>query len=188
MTPSERSQLFLDEVLPHIKDVVSNDCYMRLVDMGFFNAPASTRFHGAYEGGLFDHSYNVMSALVTLTKREFLCWSRPESPYIVGIFHDLCKCDSYLPVYDKEVEKKPSGYKYNEHSLIKGHGDKSVMVASTLLTLTPEEVLCIRYHMGAFTDKSEWTDYTDSVHIYSNVLWTHTADMLAAHVMEVGND
>ena len=31
-------------------------------------------------------------------------------------------------------------------------------------------------------DKSEWNDYTRAVHKYTNVLWTHQADMLASHV------
>lgn len=48
--------------------------------------------------------------------------------------------------------------------------------------LTEEEIMCIRYHMGAFCDKSEWNDYTRAVHKYTNVLWTHQADMLASHV------
>lgn len=42
--------------------------------------------------------------------------------------------------------------------------------------------MCIRYHMGAFTDKEEWQDYTRAIHRYPNVLWTHQADMIAAHI------
>jgi hypothetical protein len=45
--------------------------------------------------------------------------------------------------------------------------------------------MCIRYHMGAFTDKSEWNDYTRAVRNYPNVLWTHQADMLASQVAGV---
>ena len=44
------------------------------------------------------------------------------------------------------------------------------------------ELNSIRYHMGAFTDKEEWRDYTCAVHRYPNVLWTHHADMIASHV------
>lgn len=51
--------------------------------------------------------------------------------------------------------------------------------------LTSWEIMCIRYHMGAFTDKSEWNDYTRAVRNYPNVLWTHQADMLASHVAGV---
>ena len=53
------------------------------------------------------------------------------------------------------------------------------------IRLTEEEMACIRYHMGAFTEKEQWNDYTNAVHKYHNVLWTHQADMLASHVMGV---
>lgn len=52
------------------------------------------------------------------------------------------------------------------------------------MTLTEEEICCIRYHMGIFTKDYEWNDYTRAVRKYPNVLWTHQADMLATHVME----
>lgn len=195
-TEDERVELFVEEIFPHIQKVVCSDILRKLSEMAFFQAPASHKYHGAYEGGLFDHSCNVLSALVKLTDNESLHWERPESPYIVGLFHDLCKCDSYVPVYDYEIETENGksysmygrvleGFKYNDAPLLKGHGDKSVMIASTLLSLTKEEVMCIRYHMGAFTSKEEWNDYTRAVHNYANVLWTHQADMIAAHIMEV---
>ena len=67
----------------------------RLKSDGFFTAPASTKYHGAYEGGLFEHSLNVTNSLVELTKQNSLTWGRPESPYIIGMFHDICKQDQY---------------------------------------------------------------------------------------------
>ena len=36
----------------------------------FFTAPASTRFHGAYEGGLVEHSLNVYDAFMKLFGQE----------------------------------------------------------------------------------------------------------------------
>lgn len=59
------------------------------------------------------------------------------------------------------------------------------MLLSMHTTLTEEEIMCIRYHMGAFTDKEEWRDYTNAVKNFPNVLWTHHADMLASHVSGV---
>ena len=147
---------------------------------GFFTAPASTKYHGNYEGGLFDHSLETMSQLVDLSLRNRLTWTRDESPYIVGMFHDLCKIDAY-----KVDPENPEKWIHNEEILIKGHGDKSVMILSTLMQLTEEEVLCIRYHMGAFTDKSEWNYYTRAIEKYPNVLWTHHADMLASRVVGI---
>lgn len=63
--------------LPDGTPVVPVDAIDRLVEMGFFTAPASTKYHGAYEGGLFDHSYNVTYALLELTKQCGIRWGRP---------------------------------------------------------------------------------------------------------------
>lgn len=182
------------------EDLVSPDMLKYLSLNHFFTAPASTKYHGNYEGGLFDHSFAVARFLVRLTEDNHLTWKNPRSPYIVGMFHDLCKIDQYIPQYEMREELEPSplndpkpvkfvktlcGYDYNPDTLLKGHGDKSVMLLSQFYTLTDEEIMCIRYHMGAFTDKDEWNDYTRAVRNYPNVLWTHQADMLASHVAGV---
>lgn len=143
----------------------------------FTTAPASTKYHGSYPGGLLEHSVNVMYTLCKLTENNHLSWYRPESPIIVGLFHDICKVDMY-------IKCDSLSYEYNNKTLFKGHGDKSVMMLASLIQLTEEEVACICYHMGAFTDKEEWNDYTRAIHKYPNVLWTHHADMIATHIME----
>lgn len=170
--------------------VVSDDMMEYLMAYGFFTAPASTKYHGNYEGGLLEHSYMVTKFLLTLTQDNHLIWRKARSPFIVGMFHDLCKIDQYRhPASDLVVDgmllPDPSKWEYNPDTLLKGHGDKSVMLLSQFYTLTDEEIMCIRYHMGAFTDKSEWNDYTRAVSQYPNVLWTHQADMLASHVAGV---
>lgn len=180
--------------LPNGTPLVPIDLMDYLRDNGFFTAPASTKYHGNYEGGLLEHSSAVAKFLVQLTEDNHLTWKNPRSPYIVGMFHDLCKIDQYrhpvighieefnderTPIYDKQA------WEYNPDTLLKGHGDKSVMLLSQFYTLTEEEIMCIRYHMGAFTDKSEWNNYTRAVSQYPNVLWTHQADMLASHVAGV---
>lgn len=197
-----RNNISVDEFLNIMKlpdgtPLISLDMVDWLVSNGFFKAPASTKYHGNYEGGLFDHSCAVMKTLVDLTEKNGLKWENPSSPYIVGMFHDLCKIDQYIPQYEMMEKMEVSaldnpqpmtfvktlcGYEYNPNMLLKGHGDKSVMLLSQHMKLTEEEVLCIRYHMGAFTDKEEWRDYTRAVHRYPNVLWTHHADMIASHV------
>lgn len=176
--------------LPDGTPVVSDDMMEYLMAYGFFTAPASTKYHGNYEGGLLEHSYMVTKYLLTLTQDNHLIWRKARSPFIVGMFHDLCKIDQYRhPASDLVVDgillPDPSKWEYNPDTLLKGHGDKSVMLLSQFYTLTDEEIMCIRYHMGAFTDKSEWNDYTRAVSQYPNVLWTHQADMLASHVAGV---
>ena len=173
--------------LPNGTPLIPVDMLDWLVSKGFFTAPASTKYHGAHEGGLFQHSAAVMKALVGLTESCHLEWQNERSPYIVGMFHDLCKIDqyrntSYGLTLDGQAIHNPCEWEYNPHTLLKGHGEKSVMLLSQFYTLTEEEILCIRYHMGAFTPKEEWNDYTGAIHAYPNVLWTHQADMLASHV------
>ena len=90
----DRIRAFHDCMVPALH-LFPQDIAEKLTESGFFTAPASTKYHGAYEGGLFDHSYNVASALVTLSHNNNLEWLRPESPYIIGMFHDICKQDQY---------------------------------------------------------------------------------------------
>lgn len=190
MTEFERVQLFEAAGLGKI---ISDSFKNYLLKNGFFRAPASTKFHGAYEGGLFDHSLMVMNSLVELSVRNGLKWQRAESPFVVGMFHDLCKIDDYRhpitevllvggeknPVYDE------TAWEHNPDTAVKGHGDKSVILLSQYMALTEEEVMCILYHMGAFTEKEHGRQFTNAVHRFPNVLWTHHADMIASHVVGV---
>lgn len=176
-TYEERIELFSSFLEPNLLKVDFITLYQWCIENEFFSQAASTKYHGNYPGGLFDHSYNVAKALVRLTEANNLQWERPESPYIIGMFHDICKTDNYM----RDAHGK---YEYNTETLLKGHGDKSVMILASLTSLAEEEVMCIRYHMGAFTDKEEWNNYTRAIHKYPNVLWTHHADMIAAHIIE----
>lgn len=164
-----------------------------LEEHGFFTAPASVKHHGAVEGGLFDHSLTVMDSLVTMTNRNHLQWSRTASPYIVGMLHDLCKMDDYVVEMDDpgmemmggEIVGRTYAFDYNPETILTGHGDKSVLMLAPWIGLTEEEIMCIRWHMGAFDDKANWNRYGAAVERWPTVLWTHTADMVAARVLGV---
>lgn len=180
MSWKDRYAHYRDFVLPHLGFDPSD----YLLDHCFFAMPASTRFHGAYEGGLFDHSLCVMETLVELTEKNGLVWERPESPYIVGFLHDLCKMDQY----DKnpragEPGEKP--YNFVANTMYEGHGAKSVLMLSSLTKLTEEEAACIVYHMGAYTEKEKWDFYGRAIERFPNVLWTHHADMIASKIKGV---
>ena len=162
--------------------LISEEFLNWLIDNGFCEAPASTKHHGNYKGGLFDHCEIVAESLQRFTDELGLKWSRPESPLIIGLFHDLCKIDSYEPVWG--MAGKVESYEYNTNSLLKGHGEKSIMLLSRFMTLTEEEILCIRYHMGAY-ETDNWEQYGQSMKKYETVLWTHTADMYASKVCGV---
>ena len=156
--------------------IIHNEKLMKYLKESFFTSPASTKYHGAYEGGLYDHSKQVFLRLQELTERNGLSWQRNESPFIVGMLHDICKCDQYI--------KTNEGYQYNNNTLLKGHGSKSILILSQYINLTEEEMLCIRLHMGAY-EQDDWDMFDKAIKKYPNVLWTHTADMLASKVDDV---
>lgn len=183
MTENERIELFKEEMESCFPQILPFGVVEKLQSMNFFTAPASIHHHGQYEGGLFDHSYKVMKALLDLTDKLGLIWERPESPYIVGMFHDLCKTGNYI----HREEHGEEAWEYNNATLLPGHGEKSVILLQQIIStpLTEEELLCIRWHMGAFDNKENWNSYGRSVTEYPNVLFTHTADMIAARIMRI---
>ena len=153
-----------------------------LMTSDYFSAPAAKSHHGNHEGGLFKHSMEVAKQLDKLTLDLNLQWQREESPWVVGLLHDICKMDDYVNLgYDESGEI----YEYNKHKIMDGHGDKSVIMLAGHFPLTVEEAMCIRFHMGAFTDKDQWEYYSRAVKRYPNVLYTHTADMIASQIIGV---
>ncbi len=151
---------------------------------GFYEWPAAQKHHGNTWGGLFRHSLQVTYELKRLTCDLGLTWQRAESPEIIGMLHDICKLDDYtiLPFGDNPEEPQID---INQNKLYPGHGEKSLIMLMGHIDLTEEEKMCIRYHMGAFTDSKEWPYYSRAVQQYPNVLYTHTADMIASQVKGV---
>ena len=132
-------------------------------------------------GGLFDHSLNVANALCYFTGAQLTSpWARPESPLLVGIFHDSCKIGKYA------VNSTNDGFiraPTKDFPIYGGHGAESVIRVQQWMKLTEEEVMCIRFHMGAY-EKDDWDAYDLAIKKYPNVLWTNTADMLASKLLE----
>lgn len=163
------------ETFPQEADLLSQI----LDDTDFYYSPASTKYHGAYVGGLFDHSMNVACVLKHLTSIGVCSkWELQRSPGIVGLLHDFTK----IGKYNREED---GTFKYNTKALsYGGHGSDSLIKILQVLALTPEEAMCIRYHMGAY-EKEGWDDFDQAIRAYPNALWTHTADMYASKVLEV---
>ena len=120
----------------------------------FFEAPASTRFHGSYAGGLVEHSikvYEILCEKVKNSEYEF----DPDTLKISALLHDICKLNYYKVDYrnaknkNGEWEKVP--YYTVDDTIPYGHGEKSVIMLQNIgLRLSIEEMLAIRYHMGAW--------------------------------------
>ena len=159
------------------------DC---ILENGFDKKPASIKYHLNFTGGLLLHSVNVAKTLVELTQKLNLKWESPDSPIIVGLFHDLCKLDLYKR---DEQNGNVFGWGYNDTPELKlgGHGMLSALIASRFVPLTNEELYCIRYHMGAY-ETEDWEGFDYAIKKYPNVLYTHTADMISSKILENGVD
>lgn len=140
----------------------------------YFTAPASTNFHGNYEGGLLDHCLNVtrfaLHNLNMIVKEKPELESLRESAIICGLFHDVCKTNNYFLTKkwtkdDAGKWKEYIGYEVRD-SFPLGHGEKSVFLISKFITLTDEEALAIRWHMGA-TEVSTMMANTPQNYAYS---------------------
>lgn len=155
----------------------------RLDEIGYFDAPASANHHLAVRGGLAMHSVNVTRNLLYLSAQYGVEWPRVESPYIVGMFHDLCKCFMYHIGSDGKIEKTQSAYP--------GHGTASAYIAMVRLgiDLRESELMAIQYHMGAFNLEGKGLAELDAaLDLYpKQIICTHTADMLAARVDEAAD-
>ncbi len=132
-----------------------------LARLGFFEAPASTRFHLAEKGGLLRHSLNVYDQARVLTQVE--CRLRPgleerlpeASVAVASLLHDICKAE----IYREEVKHRKvngkwedyTGYGFDCSAFPLGHGEKSVIrLLRWGMPLTDDEMVAIRWHMHAW--------------------------------------
>ena len=161
----------------------------------FYTAPASTIYHGSYEGGLVEHSLNVFNSLLAEVKFTYgegwqECISL-ESIAIVALFHDLCKVNSYT-TYMKNVKNEVTG-QWEKQECYKrdplfpmGHGDKSLFIVMNYMKVKPAEALAIKWHMGAF-DTSEYSSVNELSKAYEScslAFLLHIADMKTTYIYE----
>lgn len=145
----------------------------------FFTAPASTRYHGAHEGGLCEHSLNVFDELTA---------GKPnETTAIVSLFHDLCKVNYYKQdvrnVKENGVWVQKPYYTVSDQFPY-GHGEKSVFMIERFMRLTNEEAFAIRYHMGEYSDPNTGKAFEK----YPLALLLHQADERATFLKENRNN
>ena len=158
----------------------------------FFTAPASTRYHGAYEGGLLEHSLNVYDCLCDQLARERvkqvygISYSE-ESVAIVALLHDLCKVNfyktSFRNVKDETGHWVSAPYYTIEDNLPYGHGEKSVYIVSGYMRLTRDEAFAIRYHMG-FSGPEDANQVGRALEMFPLASMLFMADMEASYFME----
>lgn len=156
----------------------------------FFRAPASSRFHGSYEGGLCDHSLNVyrqFERLLPIYPEVAKTIHDDDTTKIITLFHDLCKVNFYA--VEKRNRKNEHGqwesydaYKIEERFKYGGHGSKSVFIVQNFMKLLPEEAVAINCHMGAFGDNAQ--SVGAAFEAYPLAWLLHVADEAATYIDE----
>lgn len=187
---NELRERFLGIIEEHVKREGKDELIKWLESSDFFQAPASTRFHGNYDGGLVEHSLNVYGVLKDLVSRESPGEFSDETIAIVALLHDLCKVNFYkrgtrnvkqdgrwVTVETWEVEEKaPLG----------DHADKSIIIIQQFMKLSIDEIMAIRAHMGAWDNANQ-----GGSRVISNIfdrsklaVMLHMADMAATYLIE----
>lgn len=156
----------------------------------FFKAPASTRFHGNFEGGLLEHSMKVYEILKEKLNNAPVPMNISEDTIkIVALLHDICKVNYYKVDYrnaknDLGVWEKVPYYTV-EDTIPYGHGEKSVMMITEYMKLTVEEKYCIRWHMGFSEPKELYTTLGQAFKKFPLALLLHEADLEATYFFDI---
>ena len=194
MTPQEE---FISVYTENIKRGGADKLLEYLKKSDFFTAPSSTRYHGAHEGGLVEHSVNVYHCL-----KDYLARPRTKELYgmefseetiaIVALLHDVCKINFYTTEMRNKKNDATGQWEKVPYSTINdtlpyGHGEKSVYIISGFFygddRLTRDEAFAIRYHMG-FSGTEDKNNIGRALEMYPLALALNVADMEAAYFLE----
>lgn len=158
----------------------------------FFTAPASARYHSAFEGGLCEHSLNVYDCLVDYLNRPrvrevYELDYSDETVALVALCHDPCKIGCYkssvrnVKQVDGSWRQVPT-FQFDD-PMPYGHGEKSVYIINGYVRLTREEAFAIRYHMG-FSGPEDNRDIGKVFELYPLAYALHAADSEATYFLE----
>lgn len=156
-------------------------------------ASAKTDYHGAYPGGLVDHSLRVLNNLVALNKTYD--WKLPkDSMIIAALFHDLGKVglpgkgaenDFYLDQTDSwRRDKMGEVYRYNNDIQYLTTPDRSVFILQHYgIKLSADEWLSVKLNDGFVYDPNKPYCLKVSPLVYGLM----TADYVSTMIEKPGN-
>ena len=176
------------------------ECIANLLDLGFFEAPASTKFHLNEERGLLQHSLNLCHIAFKVRESmleldDSLRESLPKDSVIIStLLHDVCKAD----IYKKTIKRQKNafgnwtvvpGYDVDYSNFPIGHGEKSVIILLRYgLDLTDDEIIAIRWHMQAwdlaFQSADAKANLNTAKQICPLLTLVQVADALASNLIE----
>lgn len=176
----------------------------KLENSDFFVAPASTKYHCNFEGGLCQHSLNVYHNLQLLCRSkqglDAACYDE-DTLKIVGLLHDISKMNTYETFVKNTKVYKPDGkqsdalgryewvpsyqWKRKDKTFVYGsHECTSEFIARQFIPLTLDESVAILHHMGSMSWDSAKDNIGEVFNMYPLALLLYTADMLSSYIDE----
>ena len=205
----QNKQTFIDLIRSIERDFDKDKLINWLENSDFFYAPASTRYHSNFEGGLCAHSLSVYYSLEALCntfsseskyveledgskKEEITCKYDKDSIIIVSLLHDISKANFYEK-YTRNVKNESTGKweSVEEYRVIDSknrfifgnHEETSEFMVRSFLSLKLEESVAILHHMGGSGHDSSQTDLSTIYSKYGLAALLHSADLLSTFVL-----
>lgn len=194
---------FIDLVSSIEREGFNKDLLLfHLDNSDFYTAPASTKFHCSYKGGLLQHTLNVYDNLCLLVKSLNLNIEE-DSIKIVSLFHDIAKMNYYesyyknQKVYSETGSKRDEGGRFDwqqikdykvrdvkERFLYYNHEGTSEFLIRQYCPLKIEESIAILHHHGSISDDCAKDNITAVYNRYPLAALLHLADMLSCYITE----
>lgn len=176
----------------------------KLCNSDFFIAPASTKYHANYEGGLCEHSLNVYDNLMNLIKiKNFEDKINNLSATVVALLHDISKMNYYEQYFQNKKVYSPNGSKYDEGGkydwksisaykrrepdnvfIYGSHEMNAEYITHCYIPLTIDESIAILHHMGGKSADSAQDDISTVYKKYPLAMLLHIADMISTFIDE----
>lgn len=120
----------------------------------FFTAPASSKYHEPYPGGLCIHTLKVLNEVMNLLNLPKFIHQPACVAARIALVHDWCKINRYEQ-FMRNVKNEQTGvweqvpsYRTKDTGVCFGHGVSSMFMAQQFFRMKMEEVLAIRWHQG----------------------------------------
>jgi hypothetical protein len=163
----------------------------------YFISPASTKYHGAFSGGLMYHSLGVLKSVldtcdvylmdkyyalpnprdVRTSIRHDIC-----SNLAAILLHDFCKVGKYKFIEDKNKYE----YNYDSEPAFQHGAESYRRIIHEGFHISKEWELAVVYHMGVFdVSKQEMIDFSSITEKVPEVLLLHHADMISSKILHI---
>ena len=187
----EQKEMILDLLRSTERDGVDKLADYLSDSTDFFTAPASTRFHNNFSGGLAQHCLNVYENFKSLLEIKGVEMSE-DSIIICALLHDLCKCNTYVVETRNRKNDQGQWEKYNIWATNKDvdiplpHSSRSIAIIRKFIKLSIKEELTIFYHMGPYGGEDyEYRNMLKAANEkYPQTVLFYVADTIASYLDE----